>query len=186
MHELLLVLAKVMGIGTAAEFVVAMRLYFRSAGVRSKGNAAWTVVAITSVTLHVVLLLAADSTPFPMLLIGMVCFLLANWLFWTAVASHGNQRPGVVFGPAVPEKLTVCGPYKVVRHPFYLAYVLSFLGSSCVGLHWVQFVTTGLLFLCYNHAAAGEERMLTSDPSGLHAEYARYAKRTWRWLPLIW
>jgi protein-S-isoprenylcysteine O-methyltransferase Ste14 len=186
MFDSLLFMAKIAALSTAAEFVLAMPLYFRKNKVKPKGSALWSILALATVAVHVYVVWTAKSAYYAMLIVALFCFLMANGLFWWAVTSHADQRPNVVFGADVAQKLVTHGAYRRVRHPFYLAYVIGFFGSACVALHWAQFATTLVVFLFYNHAAAIEERLLMSDASHHGAEYAAYTKRSWRWLPFVW
>jgi protein-S-isoprenylcysteine O-methyltransferase Ste14 len=63
---------------------------------------------------------------------------------------------------------------------------LAFLGAAFVGNHWILFVTTLGLFLCYDWGARKEERLLASQPGPLGQQYVDFMRRTWRWVPFVW
>ena len=169
---------------TAIQFVLAMRCYFAKRDAR-RGNYVWTVVALGTVVVHTWGLLVSTMPDTPRLIVGILLLAIANALFWLAVAAHGTDRPSVAFGATVPDRLVTSGPYRFVRHPFYLAYLVAFLAASFLGGHWLQFLTTALLFACYNYAAAQEERMLSAS-TGVGRSYQAYIASTWRWAPLVW
>jgi protein-S-isoprenylcysteine O-methyltransferase Ste14 len=74
------------------------------------------------------------------------------------------------------------GPYARVRHPFYLAYCLGWLGTA-VAAGPIQWIPAILLIAWYYRTAREEERHFAA--SGLSAEYARYRERTGLILPRV-
>lgn len=176
--------AKVMAVLTGSVFVITMWTYFRPGPVR-RVNWWMSVLALSCVAIHLGFLIATQSAPLGASLAAIGLFSVALGLFASAAVAHGERRPGVVFGERIPEGLTTGGVYRVVRHPFYLAYIVGFLGSTMIGRHWLLLATTLALFAIYNKAAAGEERYLKQSPM-LGSQYQQYCDRTWRWLPFVW
>jgi protein-S-isoprenylcysteine O-methyltransferase Ste14 len=177
-------LAKLAAVITAAEFVVATMFYFRR---RARPRATWMMggVLLIALGLHAFFLVVAHDTPPLQLAVALALFGVSNVLFWSAVVAHGTKRPSAVFGETTPEALVTSGPYRVVRHPFYLAYVSAFLGSALVGNHWILLIATAVLFACYDWAARSEEYLLASDPGPCGSQYAAYLRKSWRWLPFV-
>jgi len=180
-----LLLAKLVAVITGAEFICATMFYFRRR-VKLRGTLVMSIFLFGAVILHAVLLVLADDTPLPQVTVAFVLFGISNILFWSALFSHGARRPSAVFGETTPEALITSGPYRIVRHPFYLAYIAAFLGSAFVGNHWSLFLTTLGLFACYDWAARNEERLLINDTGPIGERYRDYKRRSWRWLPLVW
>lgn len=168
---------------TAFEFVAAMRLYFRQ-GAAKRPNYAMSIVSLSVVGYHGYCLFRNMSMSWIPLSGSFVLLITSNLLFWSAIISHGSNRPAVVFGESLPNHLVTVGPYRFIRHPFYLAYILGFLGSSIASGFLLQYVTTILIFLLYNLAAQKEENSLLS--SSFSEIYSHYLKKTWRWCPLVW
>jgi protein-S-isoprenylcysteine O-methyltransferase Ste14 len=84
----------------------------------------------------------------------------------------------------IPEarRLTTSGPYSVVRHPLYLFEIMAAMGvlAGSLGLiSAVSFVAFVGMQMC---RARFEERLL----AGTFPEYADYARRTRRLIPLVW
>jgi protein-S-isoprenylcysteine O-methyltransferase Ste14 len=109
---------------------------------------------------------------------GVVLVTLAALLSLAALVSIGR-----LFGvrPAL-RGLTTAGPYRLVRHPMYLAYFMADIGYLLeewnVGV--VLIVAAGWAALVYRICA--EERMLS-----LHPGWAAYAGRTpYRLVPGLW
>jgi protein-S-isoprenylcysteine O-methyltransferase Ste14 len=184
MEPTILWAAKTMAVLTGSVFVVTMWTYFRPGPVR-RVNWWMSVFALACVAIHLGFLITTQAAPIEASAAAIVLFSVALMLFVSAAVAHGPRRPGVVFGERVPEGLTTGGVYGVVRHPFYLAYIVGFLGSAMIGRHWLLFATTIGLFAIYNAAAAREERMLKDLPT-LGGQYQDYCHHTWRWLPFVW
>jgi protein-S-isoprenylcysteine O-methyltransferase Ste14 len=84
-------------------------------------------------------------------------------------------------GGEVPEMLFEHGPYKYVRHPFYLSYMTAFLA---MGLAFPALVTSALCVAnlgLFVYIAFDDERVL--ERSALAAEYARYRTNAGMFLP---
>ena len=85
----------------------------------------------------------------------------------------------------MPNTLVRTGPYRLIRHPFYLAYVLAFLAAVVVAGGVWGYVLVGSVFLLYHLAAVQEESQLSRSPM-VGAEYRAYCQGTKRWCPWIW
>jgi protein-S-isoprenylcysteine O-methyltransferase Ste14 len=77
------------------------------------------------------------------------------------------------------------GPYRMVRHPGYLAQIVVLTaGSALVSLNaWLAALVATLLSAAYAYRIRAEERMLESQ---LGEAYRTYRARTWRLLPGIY
>jgi protein-S-isoprenylcysteine O-methyltransferase Ste14 len=80
------------------------------------------------------------------------------------------------------QHLVVAGPYRVVRHPGYLAQIAVLVaGSALVSLNaWVVSAVGPLLLAAYAYRIRAEERMLESR---FGEAYRGYRARTWRLIP---
>ena len=80
-------------------------------------------------------------------------------------------------------KLVQSGPYRTVRHPIYLAYLLSYLGGGLAAANWVlAFIPVTCFAVMAFSRMPKEERILTE----LFGEkYTAYMQRTGRLLPRI-
>lgn len=89
------------------------------------------------------------------------------------VAVSGDQRPS---------RIISSGAFRYVRHPLYLASILTYFGlavSTCSLLALVLFVA---ICFFHNYLASYEEKIMVSK---FGEEYAKYMKRTGRWLPRL-
>jgi protein-S-isoprenylcysteine O-methyltransferase Ste14 len=77
------------------------------------------------------------------------------------------------------------GPYRVVRHPGYLAQIVGVTsGCALASLNlWLVGPITLLLFAAYAYRIQAEERMLESQ---LGEAYEAYRSGTWRLIPGVY
>lgn len=81
------------------------------------------------------------------------------------------------------KQLTTWGPYRFVRHPFYLANFFIDIGICSAGAKWYIFVIYLILFyLIYYLRMKKEERHLTEL---FPIDYPQYIKLVPRFIPLI-
>jgi len=98
----------------------------------------------------------------------------AVYLFMSghSVVNHEQRPTGVVS----------TGAFRYVRHPLYLASILSYLGLSISTASFLSLALLVVIFVFYNYLASYEERLLELS---FGEEYRRYKKRTGKWLPKI-
>lgn len=104
-------------------------------------------------------------------LIGIGCALSAYVLIWLG-------RSFSIMADA--RRLVTGGPYAIVRHPLYVTEAFVVLGITF--LHWSPIVVAAFVVHCclqYRRMQNEEEVLRAAFP-----EYAAYAERTPRWLPM--
>lgn len=110
----------------------------------------------------------------PVLRIVASCLsLCATGLFWWAVAATRRQPPAVAHLTAPLVMVHQHGPYAVIRHPFYLAYILFWTGTILTSgpIGWLLGI---VLITWYSVAARKEEySFAASEVSGVYADYKR-------------
>lgn len=118
-------------------------------------------------------------TPVPLVLYACSLALFA----WTVHTTREMTfRPA--FTDVVPDSLVTHGPYRFVRHPFYVSYLLYHLGNALATTSVLPWILLNAMFLIYLAAARNEEAYLAQ---GAHAEaQTAYKRRTGMFLPHIW
>ena len=117
----------------------------------------------------------SDYVPLYVRLIVLgLCLIIAIFLFRSGhvVVSH-EQRP---------EKVVNTGAFKYVRHPLYLASILTYLGVAVSTLSLLSLAVLLVAFVFHNYIADYEERLLEEK---FGEEYTSYKKRTGKWVPKI-
>ena len=71
------------------------------------------------------------------------------------------------------------GAFRFVRHPLYLASMLTYLGLAVSTMSILCFVLLVPIFVFHNYIASYEERLLEEK---FGEEYRRYKKRTRKWI----
>src|SRR5687767_7646044 len=62
--------------------------------------------------------------------IGVLLLAASLALFWATVGVNLGRPLSLAFSRDQPAHLVTVGPYKLVRHPFYLAYTLAWVGGT--------------------------------------------------------
>src|SRR5271167_2333576 len=78
-------------------------------------------------------------------------------------------------GGEVPEAVCESGPYKFVRHPFYLSYMVAFLSAAVAFPSLVMAVVSVVNVGLFVYMACDDERVLLR--SSLAADYQAYQRR---------
>lgn len=97
---------------------------------------------------------------------GIAAMVAAMALFWYAVATTRLRPPAIAFTPTQPSTFYSRGPYRFVRHPFYLSYVLFWVGTSLVTPGLLSWVVPVLFAAIYFRLAVREEVTF------MHSEFA--------------
>jgi protein-S-isoprenylcysteine O-methyltransferase Ste14 len=164
-------------------FAWAMKNFF----VKPSGNVAGMTMiklsGIAFVLLHLYYLLHP-----PLLLFGLwqlytaaLVYLCSLALFWWALNTNRSKPLSAVFSPDDPVHVVQQGPYRMIRHPFYTSYLLSWIaGVFATGQSWLV-LTVAVMIVLYYRAARYEERKFAA--SALGESYRSYRSRTGLFLP---
>lgn len=111
------------------------------------------------------------------LCLQLVAVGLFNWARTTTLAN----RFTAAFDTDKPQFLVRAGPYRFVRHPFYVSYVTFWVGSSLGGNSPALWLICLVLIGSYIVAALLEEKKFKA--SELAVEYRHYTKTTGFFFP---
>ena len=127
--------------------------------------------------------MAWSSVPLPQWLrwigvaLGVVAAVLLVWTFRTL----GKNLTDTVV-TRKEHTLVTTGPYRWVRHPFYVFFALAVLANSLVAANWFLFITGAAAFLLLVVRTRKEEAKLVER---FGDAYHQYMSRTGRFFPRI-
>jgi protein-S-isoprenylcysteine O-methyltransferase Ste14 len=162
---------------------ICMRFYFRG-GRRQSMAKSWLTLAATLGTLgQIATLFFAEPPSSWVSWITLAGFVPVHLLFWGALATHGGKRPAFAFLPDAPSCLRTTGPYRLIRHPIYSAYLLGWVNTALATGMWWPFLFPGFMAVIYWWAARQEEQSMLSGP--MAEQYREYQKRTGMFVPKL-
>jgi protein-S-isoprenylcysteine O-methyltransferase Ste14 len=102
-------------------------------------------------------------------------------MFITAIYLFGSGHV-MVYHEQKPNKVITSGAFQHVRHPLYLASILTYLGLAISTLSLLSLGLFVLIFIFYNYIASYEERLLEEK---FGEEYRKYKEKTGKWMPRV-
>jgi protein-S-isoprenylcysteine O-methyltransferase Ste14 len=96
----------------------------------------------------------------------------AAYLFRSGHVVAGHDRPA--------GGLVTTVAFRYVRHPLYLASILTYLGLAVSTLSLVSLAVLAAIFLFHDYIAAYEEQLLEAR---FGEEYREYRTKTGKWIP---
>lgn len=112
------------------------------------------------------------------------CVLVATIaLYEWARATIWGRRFGLGWGDQIPDQLCDRGPYRYVRHPLYLSYLLASVAAFIALPHWLTGGLVAVHAVIWTIAARDDERRIARSP--LAAPYAEYRKRAGMFVPKL-
>lgn len=143
------------------------------------------VLSVCSLVFYGIFLISMKSAHLDTWVLAGATFLFVSALalFWWTIATTRRNRPDVAHHEAAPHQLYCNGPYRIVRHPFYLAYLLFWIGTAVSAGAW-QWLGAILFTVWYGLLAYQEERrFIQSDLGDIYADYQR---KSWMLFPVPW
>lgn len=158
--------------------------YFRDAQARSQRKAFYKVVIYSCLVLHCGGILYSPIASIGELLCGIILASVSLLIFWLSVLSHRSRRPSYAFVRTQPQTFVSTGPYRWVRHPFYLSFMLAATAGACIAGQPLLLLTVIVLFGCYYTAAKSEEASFVQ--TDFASAYESYRTTTGMFLPRLW
>jgi protein-S-isoprenylcysteine O-methyltransferase Ste14 len=165
---------------TLLRFALGMK-WFQHAKERTAPKRLLEISAYLSAFVQLLVILISPAVPIALQLVGVALYGLALAVFGWARAAHGSQRPAFVGVGVKPSFLTQTGPYRVIRHPIYSAYLLAWLAGPIIATQPWLLLTTAWMFALHYRAAYQEELSFAQTPFA--PEYAAYQRRTGMFVP---
>ncbi|MBL7543265.1 MAG: isoprenylcysteine carboxylmethyltransferase family protein [Bdellovibrionaceae bacterium] len=109
--------------------------------------------------------------------------LISLSLFWYAKRTIENVKFDVIFSKKTPEVIVMEGPYRLIRHPFYTSYIVTYLGLILLNYNFLVSLVAGVLVVDYVFAALNEEKKFLT--SSFSKEYKSYQSKTKMFFPFI-
>lgn len=165
-------------------FTWAIKGHFRVIGKTPFGTQLIKVVGGIFTLAHLVALFQPDAAQGWTAALALFIFCVSFVLFWSCIRVNRERPFSLAFSTDKPQHLMARGPYRVVRHPFYLSYSLGWIaGIIASGRAWLL-LSLAVMGTIYYRAAVAEERKFAS--SRLAAAYADYQRRTGMFIPRLW
>lgn len=116
-------------------------------------------------------------------LVGTSLYVLSLALFWWTVGATRARRLSIAFSKDEPHYLLETGPYRFVRHPFYVAYSVFWIAGFAAVLRWYLIPSVVVMLALYFCAARMEEAKFQT--SELRELYEGYRRNTGMFLPRL-
>lgn len=123
------------------------------------------------------------STPWQIGL-GLLLSTLGAALFWWTIQMTRAQGFYLAYAKESPTAFVTTGPYMLVRHPFYVAYLLFWLGMLVAAPWWPTLGCLLILLYLYIVAARGEE--MKFEQTEFAEEYRKYKESVRFMIPNPW
>ena len=115
--------------------------------------------------------------------LASLCYIAGLGIFLSAKKATSTYRSTLAFAPDLPCWMLNKGIYSVIRHPFFLAFSLTWLGGALEAHCLRTTVSTAIMLGLYWLAAVRQER--NYEKSLLAAEFSYYKSRTGMFLPRL-
>lgn len=181
MDILLDCLVTVIAVATLAQYMWSARGHFKSEDMPKGAK------LLSGVVLACALLMFGLTwfvlQPIAAQLAGVALMSGTQLLFWAAIRASRNSTLLLAFDPDNPRSLVNAGPYRYVRHPFYVSYVIFWGGWAIATWSIWALLPFVVMTGVYVSAARDEERKFAL--TGMAADYEAYRRRTGFFFPRI-
>lgn len=169
MHTMITVVTGLAGFVCFAAFSWGVKGHFRSTGAMPLGMRVTSAISLGGFVWFLWHLRAGASGNWP---VALALFAGGLGVFAWAIQATRRTPPTLAFDTDQPSFLLHHGPYQYVRHPFYLAYLMFWIGTAAAAQTQLAWAAPALMAALYFNAATREERKFaTSELAGAYAAY---------------
>jgi len=180
MHNAVTETTGILGFVCFGAFSWGVKGHFRQTGAMPTGMKLTSALSLLGFAWFLYHLTSGVAATWPATL---VLFAGALAIFCWAIKATRQTPPTLAFDTDSPSFLLRHGPYQYVRHPFYLAYVMFWIGTALAAHTPLAWATPIIMTSLYTHAATREEQKFAN--SNLSAAYAAYRTQAGMFLPRL-
>lgn len=164
-------------------FFLSVVIIFKKSGTfdRLKLNVLKTTSLIFWI-LSVLILLRSREVDQRLIILYILIQITIQYWFW-ASSKYVKNKFSVIFNKEKPIKLSIDGPYRRIRHPFYTIYMCTYISTALILHNPYIWVLCLLLVIQYFSAAKNEEESFLKE---MTEDYLNYRKKTWMFIPYIY
>lgn len=166
------------GFACFGSFAWAAKFHFQKSGAVPLGM---QVVSAVSLLAFAWFIYGLETMPGGYRLTPLILCAASLLLFWWCIVHTRRERFTLAFSTDTPLFLDTRGPYRLARHPFYLAYLAFWVATALAVPSPLSWVVPASMATLYTVAAAKEEVKFTD--STLEGEYRSYRRRTSMFFP---
>ena len=164
-----------------ASFAWGVRNFFSRPAGDTVGMRVIKICAAVSALLHLGAIALTPQMTTEQGLAAALLYLSALGLFWWAIRTNSPRPLSAAFSPDAPQYLVEQGPYRLIRHPFYCSYLLTWTAGMVATARLWLLPSLAVMLIIYVRAAREEEQKFKSSP--LAGSYQQYRSRTGLFLP---
>lgn len=175
-----MVLFAVLFVNYAAFYWAILKFFTRPEGKVVLPMKLISIFGMISVFSHLTLIALTPEVPVGRGSVSLALVTVSGALFFWAIRSNNRRRLSLAYSKDQPVHLNQDGPYRFVRHPFYLSYLLTWSGGALACQHWFAWALAATMGVLYWRAARAEERKFSQSAlATAYAEYRKHAGLFW-------
>jgi protein-S-isoprenylcysteine O-methyltransferase Ste14 len=163
-------------------FAWSVRGVFRRVGEAGRGLLVVKLAAVVSAVVEILVLTRHNAVEGIAGVVGCALFTASLSLFYRCVRTNAKRPLSLAYSADTPIHLVTSGPYRVVRHPFYVSYLIAYAAGLVASREPLLLIVVTVMTAIYHHAARVEEAKFTN--SSLASAYERYRERTPMFVPI--
>lgn len=157
-----------------------LRFFKMTSGTPRLSALLYDATVATQIVTTLVLMFTTSGKSLPLVAASICLYSLSLILFWWSIFTA--KKLDFAFSNDVGNIVTT-GPFRLVRHPFYVSYILTWLSSTFLFNSLILWITLLYLMAFYFLSARKEERVILK--SVYSDEYRKYIQNVGMFLPGI-